>query len=143
MTPGRGTGPITVLNQGQPVLLDFTFNGWGNKYPADKDALINQGLKAQKLFNDVSMHGVDFVLEGGSIDWRRRRVAWLRRNQSFPRRYGVLSGSMPRLLRTLPSSKGFCIPDVGPDPHGRSLRIGAIFGSRHRRVVWDHEKMLR
>ena len=33
----RDHGPITVFENGQPVLLDFLFNGWGGKFPADKD----------------------------------------------------------------------------------------------------------
>ncbi len=36
----RDHGPITVLGRnGRPRLLDFTFNGWGGKYPAERDEL--------------------------------------------------------------------------------------------------------
>ncbi len=31
-TWARDCGPITVVEQGRPVLLDFGFNGWGLKF---------------------------------------------------------------------------------------------------------------
>src|SRR5690606_39017289 len=31
-TWARDFGPLTVQRDGKPVLLDFTFNGWGNKF---------------------------------------------------------------------------------------------------------------
>lgn len=64
----RDHGPITVIVDGAPVLLDFTFNGWGNKYPADKDNRINRTLLAAGAFNSCPMHSLDFVLEGGSLE---------------------------------------------------------------------------
>src|SRR6266542_7126330 len=36
-TWARDFGPVTVLENGQPVLLDFGFNGWGLKFAADLD----------------------------------------------------------------------------------------------------------
>jgi len=33
----RDHGPIAVIENGLPRLLDFEFNGWGGKYPAEKD----------------------------------------------------------------------------------------------------------
>jgi len=50
------------------TLLDFQFNGWGNKFPANQDNQINR-----RLFDAGLMHGtyephLDFVLEGGSIE---------------------------------------------------------------------------
>ena len=49
-------------------LLDFRFNGWGCKFPADKDNRINASLYASGAFNGVRVDNDDFVLEGGSIE---------------------------------------------------------------------------
>ena len=64
----RDHGPITVYRHDQPVLLDFVFNGWGNKYPADLDNHLTRTLHQQKAFGMTPMHAVKFVLEGGSIE---------------------------------------------------------------------------
>ena len=67
-TWARDHGPLTVLQQGQPRLLDFCFNGWGNKYPAQADNAITSRLAEQGCFGDIPVEPVDLVLEGGSID---------------------------------------------------------------------------
>jgi agmatine/peptidylarginine deiminase len=67
-TWARDHGPMTVLEDEQPLLLDFTFNGWGGKFPADRDNLITQTLSGQGRFGTVPVETVDLVLEGGSIE---------------------------------------------------------------------------
>lgn len=67
-TWARDHGPITVLADKQRVLLDFTFNGWGNKFAADKDNQITTQLVQQGAFKGMSHLPVDLVLEGGSIE---------------------------------------------------------------------------
>ncbi len=67
-TWARDFGPITVIHAGKPLLLDFVFNGWGLKYPADRDNLISRSLRQQKTFGDTSMETIGLVLEGGSIE---------------------------------------------------------------------------
>ena len=49
-------------------LLDFRFNGWGKKFAADKDNLINRTLYARGVFGGERVDCDDFVLEGGSIE---------------------------------------------------------------------------
>lgn len=49
-------------------LLDFRFNGWGRKFPADKDNRINASLYDAGAFNGVRVDNDDFVLEGGSVE---------------------------------------------------------------------------
>ncbi len=56
----RDYGPITVFEKNEKKLLDFTFNGWGLKYSANFDNLVNR-----KVFKTKK---IPFVLEGGSID---------------------------------------------------------------------------
>ncbi len=64
----RDHGPITILENGQPYLLDFQFNGWGGKYPHDLDNRITAGLHAAGLFGATPLETLELVLEGGSID---------------------------------------------------------------------------
>jgi agmatine/peptidylarginine deiminase len=65
----RDHGPITILNNGAFELLDFTFNGWGNKYPSDLDNQITSELYHANAFNNtVKRKKIDIVLEGGSIE---------------------------------------------------------------------------
>ena len=63
----RDFGPVTVLNNGQPVLLDFQFNGWGNRYDAALDNQLTQHLQAQRYFA-APVKRSTLILEGGSID---------------------------------------------------------------------------
>jgi agmatine/peptidylarginine deiminase len=67
-TWARDHGPLTVKVNGRPRLLDFRFDGWGNKYPADKDDAINGQLATAGWLGDAPLEAVDLVLEGGSID---------------------------------------------------------------------------
>ena len=67
-TWARDHGPLTVLRGGRPALLDFRFNGWGGKYPADLDDLITRRLAAQGAFGATPLESVDLVLEGGSVE---------------------------------------------------------------------------
>ncbi len=52
----------------QKVLLDFRFNGWGEKFPADLDNQINKKLYDSHLLQGTYESHLDFVLEGGSIE---------------------------------------------------------------------------
>lgn len=61
----RDYGPITLDRKGQHVLLDFCFNGWGDKYDADLDNGINRSIA--RLWQP-ELQSIDFELEGGSIE---------------------------------------------------------------------------
>jgi len=63
----RDHGPITVLRDGKPVLLDFTFNGWGGKFDAALDNTLTLQLKKLGAFK-APVESTGFVLEGGGID---------------------------------------------------------------------------
>ncbi|NOU21377.1 MAG: agmatine deiminase family protein [Methyloglobulus sp.] len=64
----RDTVFLTVETDGQPQLLNFRFNGWGNKYPHHEDNALNHKLLPHKPFQGASHKDVDFILEGGSIE---------------------------------------------------------------------------
>jgi len=68
-TWARDHGGITVLEDGKPVVYDFTFNGWGMKFAANYDNLITRKLYTAGIFGDTAHKNCfDFVLEGGSIE---------------------------------------------------------------------------
>lgn len=67
-TWSRDFGPITVLEGGRPRLLDFGFNGWGLKFPADLDNRLTRRLHQAGAFADTPLETVGLVLEGGSIE---------------------------------------------------------------------------
>lgn len=50
------------------LLLDFSFNGWGEKFEAGLDNAINRHLYEQGIFKGTYEDHLDFVLEGGSIE---------------------------------------------------------------------------
>ncbi len=58
----RDYGPITAESDNGLALNDFKFNGWGLKFAADKDNMVNS-----RVFPELVDHR-EFVLEGGSIE---------------------------------------------------------------------------
>lgn len=67
-TWARDHGPITVVEEDSPVLIDFIFNGWGNKYPSDRDNAITRTLHDAGVFGNHRIQHANFVLEGGSVE---------------------------------------------------------------------------
>lgn len=67
-TWARDFGPVTVIGDDGPLLVDFTFNGWGMKYAADRDNLVTRLLHGHGEFGENALETLDMVLEGGSID---------------------------------------------------------------------------
>ncbi|WP_039914071.1 agmatine deiminase family protein [Cellvibrio mixtus] len=67
-TWARDHGPLTVESPDGFKLLDFKFNGWGNKFPHAQDDQITRQLFSQKAFPYASLEVRDWVLEGGSIE---------------------------------------------------------------------------
>lgn len=68
-TWARDHGGITVLEDGKPVVYDFTFNGWGMKFAANHDNMITRKLYTAGIFGEAGHKNCfDFILEGGSIE---------------------------------------------------------------------------
>lgn len=59
---------ITTTNGKQKRLIDFCFNGWGEKFEASLDNDINRRLYQAGLVEGDYISQLDFVLEGGSIE---------------------------------------------------------------------------
>lgn len=64
----RDFGPITIITNSQPRLLDFGFNGWGLKFAADQDNQVTRHLATTPLFSGVALETVGLILEGGSVE---------------------------------------------------------------------------
>ena len=68
-TWARDHGFISLVDdKGHRRLLDFRFNGWGNKFPAALDNAINRQLYDTGELKGDYVDCLDFVLEGGSIE---------------------------------------------------------------------------
>lgn len=66
-TWARDHGPIAVRHDGKPELLDFIFNGWGNKWPAEEDDAITGRLARAGVFG-APVRRVERVMEGGALE---------------------------------------------------------------------------
>ncbi len=67
-TWARDHGCITVLEDGKPVVLDFRFNGWGQKFASDLDNQINSCIYDKHVLHAMYENHLGFTLEGGSIE---------------------------------------------------------------------------
>lgn len=68
-TWARDHGGITLADsEGNKTILDFRFNGWGEKFEATKDNLITTVLHREGLIQGTLEDNDDFVLEGGAIE---------------------------------------------------------------------------
>jgi agmatine deiminase len=69
-TWARDHAGISVFENRRPLLLDFTFNGWGKKFPAGADNALTKRLYEMGAFSRSVDYRSEqpFVLEGGSIE---------------------------------------------------------------------------
>ncbi len=61
----RDTSALSVEKNGEIELLDFTFNGWGGKFEADKDTKMTQIISKHY---SKKIKTIDFILEGGGVE---------------------------------------------------------------------------
>ena len=64
----RDYGYISIVENGEVKLLDFTFDGWGGKFEASLDNEVNRVLHKKGYMGITPLESIDFVLEGGSIE---------------------------------------------------------------------------
>ena len=64
----RDYGYISVVEDGEKKLLDFTFDGWGGKFEAFLDNSVNSTLQQKGYMGTTPLEKIDFVLEGGSVE---------------------------------------------------------------------------
>jgi agmatine/peptidylarginine deiminase len=100
-TWARDHGPIGVrTDAGEPLLLDFRFNGWGGKFAADRDDRITRTLSEDRIFGETPREPVDLVLEGGAIetDGRGTLLAVTRTLVDPRRNPGLTRAAVERML---------------------------------------------
>lgn len=65
----RDYGPITTVSaDGKYAINDFQFNGWGLKFAADKDNLVNKNLYSSGFLTGKYINHLSFTLEGGGME---------------------------------------------------------------------------
>lgn len=64
----RDTAFLSIEQDGTGRLMNFKFNGWGNKYAHDDDNALNSRLLKYAPFKSARYYDIDFVLEGGSVE---------------------------------------------------------------------------
>ena len=69
-TWARDHGAITIVENGQAVLLNFRFNGWGMKFAASNDNQITPTLLRKNAFQkNIQLRDYSyFTFEGGAIE---------------------------------------------------------------------------
>ncbi len=64
----RDYGYISVKEDGDKKLLDFTFDGWGGKFDASLDNAVNTALHKKGYMGITPLESIDLILEGGSLE---------------------------------------------------------------------------
>lgn len=69
-TWARDYAPLSCLKRGRKVIVDYRFNGWGQKFASNYDNWVSRKLYEQGFFApDVEWSNrQDFVFEGGAIE---------------------------------------------------------------------------
>ncbi|MCG6872195.1 MAG: agmatine deiminase family protein [Gammaproteobacteria bacterium] len=63
----RDFGPLTLASDEGPLSLDFRFDGWGGKFPGQRDDAVVAALHAAGYL-EGQRQAIDQVLEGGALD---------------------------------------------------------------------------
>src|SRR5665647_1883756 len=60
-TWARDHGGIMVFENRKPVIYDFTFNGWGMKFPANYDNLLTRQLFERGIFGEKAVYRLSLI----------------------------------------------------------------------------------
>jgi agmatine/peptidylarginine deiminase len=110
-TWARDHGPISVVAGGRLQLVDFRFNGWGGKFPAERDDRITAVLHRAGRFGDAKLVESSLVLEGGAIE-------------------SDGAGTLMAIERTLADDRR----NLGWSPESIQAELGRLLGSS--RFLW-------
>lgn len=64
-TWARDCSVISLEENNEIKLLDFTFNGWGDKFESSKDNAMSSSIKKHY---SKELKSIDFILEGGGVE---------------------------------------------------------------------------
>ncbi len=65
-TWARDCSALCLEQNDKIILLDFIFNGWGNKFNAKKDNAMTKNITYKYL--TCKLQNIDFILEGGALE---------------------------------------------------------------------------
>src|SRR5262249_45783325 len=94
----RDSGPIFVRRDAELALVDWDFNGWGNKYPAQLDDQIPAHVA--RVLGGVTTFHPGLVMEGGSLEVNGEGLALTTRQCLFSpeRNPGVSEAALEEAL---------------------------------------------
>ncbi len=64
-TWARDCSALSISEENQISLLDFTFNAWGDKFDSTNDNLMSKNISKNYR---AKMESIDFILEGGAVE---------------------------------------------------------------------------
>ncbi|MCU7959691.1 MAG: agmatine deiminase family protein [gamma proteobacterium symbiont of Bathyaustriella thionipta] len=64
----RDHAPVSVTVKGETRLVNFQFNGWGQKFDAELDNRLSASLFEQGAYPHTQLQSVTLCLEGGAIE---------------------------------------------------------------------------
>ena len=64
-TWARDSSVLSIEDNSEIKLLDFTFSAWGDKFEATRDNLMSRSIKK---YYSKELQSIDFILEGGGIE---------------------------------------------------------------------------
>ncbi len=64
-TWARDCSAMSISDENQTKLLDFSFNAWGDKFKSSKDNLMTKSISK---YYEAEIESTDFILEGGAIE---------------------------------------------------------------------------
>ena len=71
----RDFGPLTLLENHQQLMINFQFNGWGNKYPSLDDNQLTRQLADSNLLPGSRLQQDPMIWEGGNLECNGRGIA--------------------------------------------------------------------
>ena len=102
----RDYGPVCTVSGHRKFLLDFQFDGWGQKYNWQLDNAVNANLARDSRFM-ASYQWIDQVLEAGNIDINGRGELLCSRT-CFERRHPLPDAEVAQLENQLQYRLGCC-----------------------------------
>ena len=112
----RDFGPITMVNAGQRLAMDFHFNGWGGRHEARLDNRVNTHLARHELFSGFEFRQSLFELEGGALETDGKGTLLINRHCLRKRHPYLEDAEVDHELKTLLNADRILGIDMPPVP---------------------------
>jgi len=110
----RDFGPITMVNAGQRLAMDFYFDGWGGRHEARLDNRVNTHLARHELFSGFEFRQSLFELEGGAIESDGNGTLLINRHCLRARHPYLKDSEVDHELKTLLNASRLLEIDIAP-----------------------------